>query len=64
MERKDTREKHSKEILFLAKENSDLYFLLFYRHTVRIDLDKQASQMNLVKCSRAEGAQHGLNVLH
>lgn len=60
MEHKDVREKHSKEILFLAKENNDLYFFLFYRHTIRIDLDKQASQMNLFKCSRAWGTQQGV----
>lgn len=64
MEHKDIRDKHSKESLFMAKENNDLYFFLFYRHTIRIDLDRQASQMNLVKCSRAEGTHHGLNVLH
>lgn len=57
-------EKHSREILFLAEENNDHYFILFCRHTVRIDFDKQASQMNLVKCSGAKGTEHGLNALH
>lgn len=33
MECKDIREKHSKEILFLAKENNKyLYLFLFYKH--------------------------------
>lgn len=48
----------------MAKENNDLYFFLFYRHTITVDLDRQASQMNLVKCSRAEGTHNDLNVLH
>lgn len=45
MEHKDIRDKHSKESLFMAKENNDLYFFLFYRHTIRIDLDRQASRI-------------------